>query len=93
MNTHRFTPRGWPVFLLDPPARFVAMPTLSPGPQSFEDLLIGSVKHVLAHHMTVVQGPSAYLRIQFCDQFSCCQVSAFLDVLSDLGKQCLDALL
>ena len=86
-------PSGWPVFLLDPPARFVAMLTLSPGPQRFEDFMIGSVKHVLAHHMTVVQGPSAYLRIQFCDQVSCCQVSALLDVFSDLGEKCLDALL
>ncbi len=43
--------------------------------------------------MAVIQGPSANLRIQFGDQFSCRQVSALLDVVSDLGKECLHVLL
>ncbi len=84
---------GRPVFLFDPPARFVAMSPLSPGPEGFEDFMIDSMEHVLAHHMTMIQGPSTDLWIQFCDQFSCRQVPALLDVLSDLGKECLHILL
>jgi hypothetical protein len=84
---------GWPVFLLNPPARFVAMPSLRPGPEGFEDFVIDSVKNFPAYHVTVVQGPSTDLWIEFCDQFSCRQVSAFLDVFSDLGEKCLDILL
>jgi len=84
---------GRPVFLLDPPARFVAVSSLRPNPQGFEDFMIDRMEHILANRMAVIQGPSANLRIQFGDQFSCRQVSALLDVLSDLGKECLHVLL
>ena len=84
---------GRPVFLLDPPARFVGVSSLRPNPQGFEDFMIDRMKHVLADRVAVIQGPSANLRIQFGDQFSCRQVSALLDVLSDLGKEGLDVLL
>ena len=43
--------------------------------------------------MMMIQSPSTDLWIQFCDQFSCRQVSAFLDVVSDLGEKRLDILL
>src|SRR5947209_18135120 len=85
--------RGWPVFVLDPPACFVAVSPLRPDPQGFEDFVINRMKDILADHMAVIQGPSANLRIQFGDQFSCRQVSALLDVFSDLGKECLHVLL
>ena len=55
--------------------------------------MIGPMKHVLADRVAVIQGPSANLRIEFGDQFSCRQVSALLDVFSDLGKKCLHLLL
>ena len=84
---------GWPVFLLDPPARFVGVSSLCPNPQGFEDFMIDRMKHVLADRVAVIQGPSANLRIQFGDQFSCRQLSALLDVLSDLGQEGLHVLL
>ena len=84
---------GRPVFVLDPPARFVAVSSLRPVPEGFEDFVIDRMKHVLADRVAVIQGPSANLRIQFGDQFSCRQVSALLDVFSDLGKECLHVLL
>ena len=84
---------GRPVFLLYPPARFVGVSSLRPDPQGFEDFMIDRMKHVLADRVAVIQGPSANLRIQFGDQFSCRQVSALLDVFSDLGKECLHVLL
>ena len=84
---------GRPVFLLDPPARFVGVSSLRPNPQGFEDFMIDRMKDILADHMAVIQGPSTNLRIQFGDQFSCRQVSPLLDVLSDLGKEGLDVLL
>jgi hypothetical protein len=84
---------GWPVFLLDPPARFVAVSSLCPNPQGFEDFMIDRMKHVLADRVAVIQGPSTNLRIQFGDQFSCRQVSAYFDVFSDLGKERLHVLL
>ena len=84
---------GWPVFVLDPPARLVPVSSLCPDPEGFEDFMIDRVKRVLADRVAVIQGPSANLRIQFGDQFSCRQVSALLDVFSDLGKECLHVLL
>ena len=84
---------GWPVFVLDPPACFVAVSSLRPDPQSFEDFVIDRMKYILAYHMAVIQGPSANLRIQFGDHLSCRQVSALLDVFSDLSKECLHVLL
>ena len=84
---------GRPVFLLDPPACFVSVPSLCPGPEGFEDFMINRMKHVLADHMAMIQGPSTDLWIEFGDQFSCRQVSAFLDVLPNLGKECLHVLL
>jgi hypothetical protein len=84
---------GRPVFLFDPPARFVAVSPLRPDPESFEDFVIHSMEDSLAYCMTMIQGPSPDLRVQFCDQFSCRQISALLDVCSDLGKKCFDILL
>src|SRR5215469_3997109 len=84
---------GRPVFVRDPPARFVPVSSLCPDPEGFEDFMIDRVKHVLADRMAVIQGPSANLRIPFGDQFSCCQVSTLLDVFSDLGQECLHVLL
>ena len=84
---------GWPVLVFDPPARFVPVSSLCPDPEGFEDFVIDRMKYVLADHVAVVQGPSANLRIQFGDEFSCCQVSALLDVVSDLGKEGLHVLL
>lgn len=84
---------GRPVLVLDPPARFVPVSSLCPDPEGFEDFMIERVKHVLADRVAVIQGPSADLRIQFGDPFSCCQVFALLDVFSDLGKECLHVLL
>ena len=52
---------GRPVFLLDPPARFVAVSPLCPGPEGFEDFMIDSMKHILAHRMTMIPGPSTDL--------------------------------
>lgn len=81
------------VFVLDPPARFVAMSAQCPGPDGLEDRMIDGVKDGLTHHMTVVQSPSTYLWIQFRDQFSGRQVPALLDALSDLAEERLDVLL
>ena len=85
--------RGWPVFVLDPPACFVAVSSLRPEPGGFEDFVINSMKNFPAYYMTVIQGPSTDLWIEFCDQFSCRQVPAFLDVFSDLCEKRLDILL
>src|SRR5579875_2153293 len=53
---------GRPVFLFNPPARFVGVSSLRPNPEGFEDFVIDRMKHVLADRMAVIQGPSAYHR-------------------------------
>src|SRR6516225_8306643 len=69
------------------------MSSTCPFPDRLEDGMVNGMENRFADHMTVIERPSTYLRVQFRYQFACGQIPTFFDPLSDLAKKCLHILL
>jgi hypothetical protein len=86
-------PFGGEVLIFGPSARVVPVPPARPTPESLEDGMVSSMKAVFTHGMSVIECPSPDHRVEFSDQFTCRQISAFLDAFPDLSEERFNALL
>ncbi len=90
-------PSVWPfvgeVPVFNPAAWFVPVSPARPTPEGLEDGMVHSVKDVFTHDMPVIECPSTDHRVEFSDQFTCREISAFLDTLPDLSEEGFHALL
>ena len=81
------------VFVFHPPARFTPVSTTCPFPNRLKDGVVNSMENRFTDHVTVIERPSAYLRIKGYDQFASSQVTTFFDTRPDLAEKCLYVLL
>src|SRR5579875_144699 len=81
------------VFLFYPSAWFVPMSSTCPFPDGLKDGVINGMEDGFTNRVTMIERPSAYLRVQISNEFACGQVFPFFDSLPDLTKKRLDVLL
>ena len=71
------------VFVFHPPARFTPVSTTGPFPNRLKDGVVNGMENRFTDHVTMIERPSAYLRIKGYDQFASGQVTTFFDPRPD----------